>query len=91
MSYYVGFSFKAAFLNLNLNSYKDTVSIICPINPIGFLMQKDIMFLKGLSTAYIFLGKFIPQKTKGMLRSSMVFYWHAEKNVVMKFALKCIS
>lgn len=54
-------------------------------------MQKDIIFLKGLSTAYIFLGKFIPQNTKGMFKSSIIFYWHAEKNVVIKFALKCIS
>jgi hypothetical protein len=53
----------------------------------GFFMQKDMMLRKGLSTAYIFDGSVIPENTNGIFRSSIVFYWHAEKKVVMKLAL----
>jgi len=44
------------------------------INFVGLGLQKEVMFLKGLSTVYIFLGKFIPQKINGILKPENS-YW----------------
>jgi hypothetical protein len=40
----------------------------------GFFIQNEVMFLKGLSTAYIFFGSVIPQNMNGIFKSAMAFY-----------------
>lgn len=57
----------------------------------GFLIQKEIIFRKGLSIAYILVGRVMPQNTKGIFKSSIEYYWQAVKKVVKKFTLTFIS